>query len=277
MGGNKFRKGRPFSPVYFFLRDNQMISVFIKKTAEILHTSLFIVISLTILLIQSPEPSVFAQKSDDTTFLEQRISMVKTQIVERGVNDPHVIGAMKYVPRHKFVPDKYITSAYDDNPLPIGYGQTISQPYIVAYMTEVLNLRKTSTVLEVGTGSGYQAAILSPIVKQVYTIEIISELAKSAAIRLKNLGYDNVEVAIGDGYYGWNKYAPFDAIIVTAAAGHIPPPLLVQLKNNGRMVIPVGGSFTVQNLILISKDGDGNITTRNLIPVRFVPLTGSRD
>jgi len=277
MGGNKFRKGRPFSPVYFFLRDNQMISVFIKKTAEILHTSLFIVISLTILLIQSTEPSVFAQKSDDTTFLEQRISMVKTQIVERGVNDPHVIGAMKSVPRHKFVPDKYITSAYDDNPLPIGYGQTISQPYIVAYMTEVLNLRKTSTVLEVGTGSGYQAAILSPIVKQVYTIEIISELAKSAAIRLKNLGYDNVEVAIGDGYYGWNKYAPFDAIIVTAAAGHIPPPLLEQLKNNGRMVIPVGGSFTVQNLILISKDGDGNITTRNLIPVRFVPLTGSRD
>jgi protein-L-isoaspartate(D-aspartate) O-methyltransferase len=277
MGGNKFRKGRPFSPVYFFLRDNQMISVFIKKTAEILHTSLFIVISLTLLLIQSTEPSVFAQKSDDTTFLEQRISMVKTQIVERGVNDPHVIGAMKSVPRHKFVPDKYITSAYDDNPLPIGYGQTISQPYIVAYMTEVLNLRKTSTVLEVGTGSGYQAAILSPIVKQVYTIEIISELAKSAAIRLKNLGYDNVEVAIGDGYYGWNKYAPFDAIIVTAAAGHIPPPLLEQLKNNGRMVIPVGGSFTVQNLILISKDGDGNITTRNLIPVRFVPLTGSRD
>jgi protein-L-isoaspartate(D-aspartate) O-methyltransferase len=277
MGGNKFRKGRPFSPVYFFLRDNQMISVFIKKTAEILHTSLFIVISLTILLIQSTEPSVFAQKSDDTTFLEQRISMVKTQIVERGVNDPHVIGAMKSVPRHKFVPDKYITSAYDDNPLPIGYGQTISQPYIVAYMTEVLNLRKTSTVLEVGTGSGYQAAILSPIVKQVYTIEIISELAKSAAIRLKDLGYDNVEVAIGDGYYGWNKYAPFDAIIVTAAAGHIPPPLLEQLKNNGRMVIPVGGSFTVQNLILISKDGDGNITTRNLIPVRFVPLTGSRD
>lgn len=277
MGGNKFRKGRPFSPVYFFLRDNQMISVFIKKTAEILHTSLFIVISLTILLIQSTEPSVFAQKSDDTTFLEQRISMVKTQIVERGVNDPHVIGAMKSVPRHKFVPDKYITSAYDDNPLPIGYGQTISQPYIVAYMTEVLNLRKTSTVLEVGTGSGYQAAILSPIVKQVYTIEIISELAKSAAIRLKDLGYDNAEVAIGDGYYGWNKYAPFDAIIVTAAAGHIPPPLLEQLKNNGRMVIPVGCSFTVQNLILISKDGDGNITTRNLIPVRFVPLTGSRD
>jgi protein-L-isoaspartate(D-aspartate) O-methyltransferase len=183
---------------------------------------------------------------------------------------------MMSVPRHQFVPDKYITRAYDDNPLPIGYGQTISQPYIVAYMTEVLNLDKTSTVLEIGTGSGYQAAILSPIVRQVYSIEIIPELGYAAATRLKTLGYNNVEVGIGDGYYGWKKYAPFDAIIVTAAAGHIPPPLMEQLKNNGRMVIPVGGSFLVQNLILINKDRDGNITTRNLIPVRFVPLTGKR-
>ncbi|HYA13800.1 MAG TPA: protein-L-isoaspartate(D-aspartate) O-methyltransferase [Syntrophales bacterium] len=254
-----------------------MISIFIKKTAEVLHISLFIVITLTILSILSSETRVFAEKLDDNDFLDQRISMVRTQIMERGVNDADVIRAMKSVPRHKFVPDKYIASAYDDNPLPIGYGQTISQPYIVAYMTEVLKLNKNSTVLEVGTGSGYQAAVLSPVVKQVYTIEIISELAKSAAIRLKNLGYDNVEVGIGDGYYGWNKYAPFDAIIVTAAAGHIPPPLLKQLKNNGRMVIPVGGSFTVQNLILVSKDKDGNITTRNLIPVRFVPLTGSHN
>ncbi len=261
----------------FFLRDNLMINAFIKKTPDVLSISLFIVISLTILSIHPTETPVFAEKLNETNFLDRRISMVKTQIMERGVNDPQVIGAMKSVPRHKFVPDKYITSAYEDNPLPIGYGQTISQPYIVAYMTEVLNLKKTSRVLEVGTGSGYQAAILSPIVKQVYTIEIISELANSAAIRLKNLGYDNVEVAIGDGYYGWNKYAPFDAIIVTAAAGHIPPLLLKQLKNNGRMVIPVGGSFTVQNLILISKDGDGNITTRNLMPVRFVPLTGSHN
>jgi protein-L-isoaspartate(D-aspartate) O-methyltransferase len=274
--GGKVKQAVPLS-VYFFLRDNQMIRVFIKKTSDILHISLFIVISLTVLSIQSAGTRVFAGKLDDTDFLDQRISMVKTQIMERGVNDANVIRAMKSVPRHKFVPDKYITGAYDDNPLPIGYGQTISQPYIVAYMTEVLNLNKTSTVLEVGTGSGYQAAILSPIVKQVYTIEIVPELAKSAAIRLKNLGYDNVEVAIGDGYYGWNKYAPFDAIIVTAAAGHIPPPLLVQLKNNGRMVIPVGGSFMVQNLILVNKDGNGNITTRNLLPVRFVPLTGTHN
>jgi protein-L-isoaspartate(D-aspartate) O-methyltransferase len=181
------------------------------------------------------------------------------------------------VPRHKFVSDIYLDRAYDDSPLPIGYGQTISQPYIVAYMTDILNLNKNSRVLEVGTGSGYQAAILSPIVKQVYTIEIIPELAKSAVTRLKNLGYHNIEVAIGDGYYGWNKHAPFDAIIVTAAAGHIPTPLIEQLKNNGRMVIPVGGSFLIQNLILVTKDKDGNVTTRNLIPVRFVPLTGRRN
>ncbi|HVO67049.1 MAG TPA: protein-L-isoaspartate(D-aspartate) O-methyltransferase [Syntrophales bacterium] len=253
-----------------------MISIFIKKAFEVLHISLFIVL-ITAFSILSSETPVFSEKLNDTDFLDQRISMVKTQIMERGINDAEVIRAMKSVPRHKFVPGKYIDSAYDDNPLPIGYGQTISQPYIVAYMTEVLNLNKNSTVLEVGTGSGYQAAVLSSVVKQVYTIEIISELAKSAAIRLKNLGYANVEIGIGDGYYGWNKYAPFDAIIVTAAAGHIPLPLLKQLKNNGRMVIPVGGSFTVQNLILVSKDGDGNITTRNLIPVRFVPLTGSHN
>lgn len=275
--GGKVKQAVPFLRLNFFLRYNQMISAFTKKIAEVPHISLFIVISLTILSIHLTETPVFAEKLNETIILDRRISMVKTQIMERGVNDPNVIGAMKSVPRHKFVPDQYITRAYEDSPLPIGYGQTISQPYIVAYMTEVLNLKKTSTVLEVGAGSGYQAAILSPIVKQVYTIEIISELANSAAIRLKKLGYDNVEVAIGDGYYGWNKYAPFDAIIVTAAAGHIPPPLLKQLKNNGRMVIPVGGSFTVQNLILISKDGDGNITTRNLMPVRFVPLTGTHN
>ena len=204
-------------------------------------------------------------------------AMVQDQIVERGVKDRSVIEAMMAVPRHKFVSENYLSRAYDDSPLPIGYGQTISQPYIVAYMTEILNLNKNSRVLEVGTGSGYQAAILSPIVKQVYTIEIIPELAKSAAVLLKDLGYRNVEVAIGDGYYGWNKYAPFDAIIVTAAAGHIPPPLVEQLKNNGRMVIPVGGSFLVQNLILVTKDKDGNVTTRNLMPVRFVPLTGRHD
>ena len=203
--------------------------------------------------------------------------MVYDQIIRRGIADRNVIQAMMHVPRHEFVPKRYVSSAYDDTPLPIGYGQTISQPYIVAYMTEVLNLKKESTVLEVGTGSGYQAAILSPLVKKVYTMEIIPELATSATTRLKKLGYNNIECTTGDGYYGWTGHAPFDAIIVTAAAGHIPPPLLKQLKNDGRMVIPVGGAFAVQNLILIMKDNEGRITTQNLMPVRFVPLTGKRD
>jgi len=253
-----------------------MIKKNINKTSQVLISSLTVSIVIIILLILSAGPNAFAEKADDMKYINQRAAMVKNHITARGVKDRNVIGAMMSVPRHQFVPDKYITRAYDDNPLPIGYGQTISQPYIVAYMTEILNLDKTSTVLEIGTGSGYQAAILSPIARQVYSIEIIPELGYAAATRLKTLGYNNVEVGIGDGYYGWKKYAPFDAIIVTAAAGHIPPPLMEQLKNNGRMVIPVGGSFLVQNLILINKDRDGNITTRNLIPVRFVPLTGKR-
>ena len=244
------------------------------RPTSILFSSLSILIVISVLSTQSACPRAHAAKFTDDDFQKQRLAMVKDQIVERGVQDRSVIEAMMAVPRHKFVSENYLNRAYDDGPLPIGYGQTISQPYIVAYMTEVLNLTKNSRVLEVGTGSAYQAAILSPIVKQVYTIEIIPELAKSAAPRLKDLGYHNVEVAIGDGYYGWNKYAPFDAIIVTAAAGHIPPPLIEQLKNNGRMIIPVGGSFLVQNLILVTKDKDGNVTTRNLLTVRFVPLTG---
>lgn len=254
-----------------------MTRILTEKNAKILLGFLAAVVALAIVPILLVVPGASAAKPDDAEFLNERTSMVRHQIAERGVSDIRVLDAMMSVPRHKFVPDRYITRAYDDNPLPIGYGQTISQPYIVAYMTELLNLNKNTTVLEVGTGSGYQAAILSPLVKKVYTIEIIPELANSASARLKDLGYSNVEVGIGDGYYGWTEHAPFDAIIVTAAAGHIPPPLLEQLKNNGRMVIPVGGSFLVQNLILISKNKDGVITTRNLIPVRFVPLTGKHD
>jgi protein-L-isoaspartate(D-aspartate) O-methyltransferase len=239
---------------------------------SLLFISLFVVLS-----IQSACPPAYAAKFTDDDFQKQKLIMVKEQILKRGVKEHSVIEAIIAVPRHKFVSENYLNRAYDDSPVPIGYGQTISQPYIVAYMTEILNLNKNSRVLEVGTGSGYQAAILSPIVKQVYTIEIIPELATSAAARLKNLGYNNVDVAIGDGYYGWSKYAPFDAVIVTAAAGHIPPPLIEQLKNNGRMVIPVGGSFLAQNLILVTKDKNGNVTTRNLIPVRFVPMTGKHN
>jgi len=206
-----------------------------------------------------------------------RKKMVKSQIIRRGIQDEDVIQAMISVPRHRFVPKKWISMAYNDTPLPIGYGQTISQPYIVAYMTEVLNLDKGSRVLEIGTGSGYQAAILSCIVKKVHTIEIIPELAESASLRLKKIGYQNVEVTCSDGYYGWPEHAPFDAIIVTAAAGHIPPPLLKQLKKGGRMVIPVGGHFMIQSLVLVEKDNTGKITTRNLMAVRFVPLTGEHE
>ena len=192
----------------------------------------------------------------------------------KSVLDPKVMSAMGSVKRHKFIPQKHLSSAYDNRPLPIGYGQTISQPYIVAAMTDLLQLDEEDTVLEVGTGSGYQAAVLAKIVKKVYTLEIIKPLGLEAKERLKSLGYTNVEVQIGDGYYGLESKAPFDAIIVTAAAGQIPPPLLKQLKPGGRMVIPVGSQFFVQQLVLAQKDKAGKITIKQILPVKFVPLTG---
>jgi len=205
-----------------------------------------------------------------------RQAMVNDQIVARGVRQEAVLQAMRSTPRHLFVPEDRVSRAYDDSPLPIGHGQTISQPFIVAYMTEVLRPGGSGTALEIGTGSGYQAAVLSPLYSKVYSMEIIPELAESAAVRLRDLGYRNVEVRKGDGYFGWPEQAPFDAIIVTAAAGHIPPPLIAQLKKNGRMIIPVGNPYMVQHLVLVEKDGKGNITTRSLLSVRFVPLTGGR-
>ena len=198
--------------------------------------------------------------------------MIKNQIQSRGITDKKTLEAIESVPRHLFVPDEYRDRAYDDGPLPIGYGQTISQPYIVAYMTELLNVGPDDIVLEIGTGSGYQAAVLSRIVKKVYTVEIIEELGLAAKERLKALNYDSVEVKIGDGYYGWEEHAPYDGIIVTAAAEFIPPPLIEQLKDNCNMIIPVGSPFNIQNLMLVKKSG-GKITTKSLIPVRFVPLT----
>ncbi|MGB4568668.1 MAG: protein-L-isoaspartate(D-aspartate) O-methyltransferase, partial [Dysgonamonadaceae bacterium] len=188
------------------------------------------------------------------------------------ITDKKTLKAMEAVPRHLFVPEEYQNRAYEDGPLPMGYGQTISQPYIVAYMTELLNVGPDDVVLEIGTGSGYQAAVLSRIVKKVYTVEIIEELGLAAKERLKALNYDNVEVKIGDGYYGWEEHAPYDGIIVTAASEYIPPPLIQQLKDKGRMIIPVGSPFSVQNLMLVEKSGD-KIKTKSLIPVRFVPLT----
>ena len=220
----------------------------------------------------SPLTSRLQQESD---FEKRRLRMVQDQMVERDISDSVVLRAMRTVPRHEFVPPELINEAYSDRPLPIGLGQTISQPYIVALMTELLALKRHHRVLEIGTGSGYQAAVLAEIVDSVWTIEIVEPLAKSAAERLKKLGYTNVTVRCGDGYAGWKEHAPFDAIIVTAAAEQIPPPLTEQLREGGQMVIPVGPAFSVQSLFLVTKRG-GKITTRNVAAVRFVPMTRER-
>jgi protein-L-isoaspartate(D-aspartate) O-methyltransferase len=204
-------------------------------------------------------------------FERERQRMVVSQIERRSIKDTSTLRAMRTVPRHLFVPSHLIRQAYDDNPLPIGFGQTISQPYIVAYMTEVVRPKAHHRVLEIGAGSGYQAAVLAEIVKHVYTIEIIPELATQAEERLERMQYTNVSVKTGDGYYGWPEHAPFDAIVVTAAAEYIPPPLIEQLRDGGRMVIPVGSPFFVQTLMLVEKL-NGRITTTSLIPVRFVPF-----
>jgi protein-L-isoaspartate(D-aspartate) O-methyltransferase len=217
-------------------------------------------------------------KSTKGDYAQQRKLMVEQQIVSRGVKNKKVLDAMNSVPRHLFVPVEYRRGSYFDQPLPIGLGQTISQPYIVALMTEMLDVDNDDTVLEIGTGSGYQAAVLSTIVKELYTIEIIEELGLQASERLKSLGYDNVKVKISDGGLGWPEKAPFDVIIVTAAAPKIPEPLIKQLKPGGRMVIPVNNNFYSQDLLIVEKDADGNIETKKTIPVRFVPLVeGEKD
>jgi protein-L-isoaspartate(D-aspartate) O-methyltransferase len=194
--------------------------------------------------------------------------------LNRRALDERVMRALGKVPRHEFVPPDDREFAYENRPLPIGHGQTISQPYIVAIMTDLVEPSAGCRALEVGTGSGYQAAILGELCDEVYTVEIVEALGVSARERLARLGYRNVAVRLGDGYYGWEQHAPFDAILVTAVASHIPPPLLKQLKPGGRMVLPIGTRFTAQELVLVSKDGDGRVTTRQILPVRFVPLTG---
>ncbi len=201
-----------------------------------------------------------------------RDRMVTTLAERYDIHDEAVLRAMARVPRHLFVPASQRRNAYEDRPLPIGYGQTISQPFIVAYMTQVIGVTEDSRVLEIGTGSGYQAAVLAEITDKVYTIEIVPELAMSAEEHLRLAEVDTVRVRHGDGYYGWPDAAPFDAIIVTAAAPHIPPPLIEQLKDGGKMVIPVGSPYLTQQLVLVEKE-KGRPRTRNLIPVRFVPLT----
>ena len=192
----------------------------------------------------------------------------------RPALSPAVVAAMEKVERHRFVPAAIAALAYLNRPLPIGHGQTISQPFIVALMTDLMKVKPGDRVLEIGTGSGYQAAVLAELARMVYSIEIIEPLGEEAAGRLKSLGYRNVETRVGDGYYGWPEAAPFDAIMVTAAASHVPPPLLKQLKPGGRMLIPLGTQFMTQYLMLVEKQPDGSVTSRQILPVRFVPLTG---
>lgn len=206
-------------------------------------------------------------------FRQDRNQMVEKQIQARDITDKAVLDAMRKVERHRLVPEDQAGNAYQDRPLPIGHGQTISQPYIVAYMTEMIKPKPEMKVLEIGTGSGYQAAVLAEIVDEVYTIEIVEALGNSAKDNLKKLGYKNIQPRIADGFYGWEENAPFDAIVVTAASEYIPPPLIQQLKEGGKMVIPVGAPFTTQHLMLVEKKKDGKLKTRNLLPVRFVPFT----
>lgn len=213
-----------------------------------------------------------AQEKEPAIFTQNRESMVEKQIRARGISDKRVLAAMSEVPRHLFVPDEYLDQAYADHPLPIGYGQTISQPYIVALMTEYLELQPGDKVLEIGTGSGYQAAILTEITNQVYSVEIIEALGQRVASTLQELGY-NVHCKIDDGYYGWSEHAPFDAIIVTCAPDHVPQPLINQLKDGGRLVIPVGPPGFYQTLWLIERKGEQTKST-NLGGVSFVPMTG---
>jgi protein-L-isoaspartate(D-aspartate) O-methyltransferase len=211
------------------------------------------------------------QKSPDGAFASSAGTMIEKQLRPRGIDDPRVLRVMAKVPREKFIAKELAASAYEDRPLPIGFGQTISQPFIVAFMTQALKAKPADRVLEIGTGSGYQAAVLGELVAQVYTIEIVRPLAQRAAIVLNALGYKNVLVKAGDGYKGWPEHAPFDAIIVTAAPDHIPQPLIEQLKEGGRLVIPVGGNF-VQRLNVLEKRG-GEVKQIAALPVKFVPLT----
>jgi len=228
------------------------------------------VILSALLLAAALAPAAGAQGGDES-YATARAHMVETQIRARGIKDSRVLKAMGEVPRHLFVPADVRDRAYDDSPLPIGDGQTISQPYIVALMTSLLELHPNDKVLEIGTGSGYQAAVLSHLAAEVYTIEIRPDLAHEAEHRLSDLGYTNVHVRIGDGYGGWPAVAPFDGIVVTAAPPHIPQPLIDQLKVGGRMVVPVGAYF--QDLQVITKTAHG-LEKKNVIPVRFVPMTG---
>ena len=248
-----------------------------KKNIHKIVLILLIIFIALIFTINKPVLKNYVQENETTKPIDKytklRQDMVENQLKNRDINDEKVLEVMNNIERHKFVPSYLIDQAYGDNPLPIGYGQTISQPYIVALMTQSLQLKENDKVLEIGTGSGYQAAVLAELVKDVYTIEIIKELANSAENRLNNLNYKNVRVKNADGYFGWEEQAPFDAIIITAAANHIPPPLLKQLKDKGKLIIPLGSILRFQTLTIVTKKGD-ELETEFITGVRFVPLTG---
>ena len=259
-----------------------MPKFFNNRYKDITRNVLAVLISSNLLLLSFPV-HVTASSQEELNYMHKRQQMVRliedsvrqtSHYLDKEALDPRVMNAISAVPRHKFVPKNRRDDAYQNHPLPIGHGQTISQPYIVAIMTDLLKLSAQDKVLEIGTGSGYQAAILAELVDQVYSIEIIEPLGLRSTELFKQLGYKNISTKIGDGYYGWEDHAPFDAIIVTAAASHIPHALIQQLKPGGHMMIPVGSNFLTQQLLLVSKAKDGQITTRQILPVRFVPLTG---
>jgi protein-L-isoaspartate(D-aspartate) O-methyltransferase len=238
-----------------------------------LYASCFLVaLALTPAADQASPDAYAAARARMIREIEADVRYTSAEIGKKAL-DPRVMRAMATVERHQFVPASLRREAYANRPLPIGHGQTISQPYIVALMTDLLRIKPNDVVLEIGTGSGYQAAILGKLVGRVYTIEIVEPLAKQASERLRALGFRNVQVRHADGYHGWPQHAPFDAIIVTAAGTHIPPPLIRQLKPGGRMVIPVGGGFATQQLVFVEKSPQGKISTRQVLPVAFVPFT----
>jgi protein-L-isoaspartate(D-aspartate) O-methyltransferase len=232
-----------------------------------------LILLIVSLAARAGEPERLAERAELVAAIAAEAPEV-SHVLGRQAYDPRVLAAMRRVPRHSFVPRVVRDRAYADRPLPIGHGQTISQPTIVAIMTDLLRLKPGDRVLEIGTGSGYQAAILAELGARVFTVEIIEPLARQATQQLQEAGYGRVEVRNADGYFGWPEQAPFDAIIVTAAAGHVPPPLVKQLKPGGRMVIPVGAPFLTQYLTLVEKGADAVPRTRQLLPVAFVPLTG---
>jgi len=234
-------------------------------------------VALLLLLASAAAADEYADARQNLVDIIEQDVRDTSLYLDKEALDPRVMTAMGKVPRHAFVPAVQRHKAYTNRPLPIGYGQTISQPYIVALMSDLIKPQAGDKVLELGTGSGYQAAILAELTGQVYSIEIIDALGKQADERLSRLGYDNITLRIGDGYYGWEEHAPFDAIVVTAAASHVPPPLVAQLKPGGRMIIPVGSRFLTQQLVLIEKTPGGQLITRQILPVKFVPLTGEHD